>query len=290
MYGFAYQIDLLKSISMRNTFTKLVLACFLVGVLIQSSGCKKAEELWDAYWEGVFDMSEGWQIELSRDEAIFITAGNSKPGISTGSKIGIGLKREDGDSWRGSIRNNKGFGSMVPGAVDIIGNVIVFNTDAGETYGGTKGTRGVSIGGGSGSGGSTGGGSGSGGSTGGGSGGGTTGPVTQFLINQKVEGNRGDKKIFRFTVPSGTKTLEVKISELPNVYYYNTADMGVRYGSDPTVTLSPQYRWVADCAPVKSNREEEVCFFNNPRTGQYSVMLFGYNTHFTSHLTVKITK
>ena len=72
--------------------------------------------------------------------------------------------------------------------------------------------------------------------------------------------------------------------------YRNTADLFVRRGSAPTVTKTPTYSWVADCFGIKPNREDEVCVFDNPASGTWYIMLFGYNTYFSSQLKVTLTQ
>jgi uncharacterized protein YgiB involved in biofilm formation len=95
--------------------------------------------------------------------------------------------------------------------------------------------------------------------------------------------------IVRFTVPSGVKKMQVIATELTSADW-NTADMFVRKGSDPSVTKTPSYTWTADCGSINNNREDEVCTFSSPGSGQWSVLLFGYNTSFTSTLLVITTK
>ena len=270
---------------MKRNINSLIVIVILFSSTLLMSGCDFFEELWDANfnWEGTFDLSEGWQIEVQGSDVFFVTAGNSKIGLKVGDKFGLGLAPEgDGDIMRGYIRENKGFGFLVPGTMQLTGDVIIFKTNSGETYGATKGEKGVRPGGGSTSG--------TGGTSGTGNGGGTSGTSTKTLLNQKVEGEVGDKKVFRVTVPTGTKKLEVKTSSIPNVYYRNAADLFVRFGSDPIINRASGYTWTADCASVKPNLEDEICVINNPRAGQYNIMLYGYNSWFISHLTVTITQ
>ncbi|HQS53126.1 MAG TPA: hypothetical protein PLN99_14630, partial [Daejeonella sp.] len=52
-----------------------VLAFSMLAIFLMSglSGCKKIsdtiEEVWEGYWAGVFDLGEGWQVELEGDKA-----------------------------------------------------------------------------------------------------------------------------------------------------------------------------------------------------------------------------
>ena len=126
--------------------------------------------------------------------------------------------------------------------------------------------------------------------TGGGSGGGGVGTpgTSQVLLNQCVSGSDGDKKIFTINVPANVKTMVIETSEVVSCDR-NSADLFVRRGSNPIVTKTPSYSWTADCASIKPNRERESCTFNNPTSGQWYVMLFGYNTYFISNLKVTVT-
>lgn len=125
------------------------------------------------------------------------------------------------------------------------------------------------------------------GTGGGGTGGGGTPGTSQVLFSQCVEGNEGDKKIVIINVPANVKKMTIETSE-ENSCWRNTADMFVRKGSSPTVTKLPTYSWTADCAGIKPNRENESCTFNNPGSGQWYIMLYGYNTYFSSNLKVTV--
>ena len=115
-------------------------------------------------------------------------------------------------------------------------------------------------------------------SGGGGTGGGTS---TTWAIDQLIAGSEGDKRILYFTLPANVKNMEIHTSESTNTYR-NSADLFVRRGSAPTVTKTPSYSWVADCFSIKPNREDEVCVFDNPASGTWYNILFGYNTYFSS--------
>lgn len=246
-----------------------MLAIFLTSSL---SGCKKIsetiEEIWEGYWAGVFDLGEGWQVELNGDRAIYVTAGTTKVGTNVGDSFAIGMELIGNNKWRGYIREKNGFGFLGLGTAEIIDNKLKITPDGATPYTINKGVK----------------------STGTAGTGGGIGSNAQILIDQKVEGAQGDKKIFKLTVPTGVKQMEIRTSEVPGVYYFNVADLFVRKGSDPMVTLTPKYSWTADCASVESNRADEVCTFSNPSAGVYHIMLYGYNSSFISQLVVKITK
>jgi len=251
-----------------NTLASCILAISLMSSFI---GCKKIsetiEEVWEGYWAGVFDLGEGWQVELEGERATFVTAGTSKIGIKAGDSFTIGMAPTGNNKWRGYVRSNNGFGSLVWGNAEIVDNKLKITPDGASPYTINKGVK----------------------STGTGTGGGI-GSTAQVLFEQKVEGEKGDKKIFKITVPTGVKQMEIRTTEVAGVYYFNVADLFVRRGSDPTVTLTPQYSWTADWFSVESNRADEVCTISNPPAGVYHIMLYGYNSYFTSQLIVKIVK
>lgn len=246
-----------------------MLAIFLMSGL---SGCKKIsdtiEEVWEGYWAGVFDLGEGWQVELNGERASFVTAGTNKVGINVGDSFTIGMAQTGNNKWRGYVRTNNGFGSLVWGNAEIIDSKLKISPDGAASYTINKGVKNTGTSG-----------------TGGG-----IGSNAQILIDQKVEGEKGDRKIFKVTLPTGVKQMEIRTTEVAGVYYYNLADLFVRRGSDPTVSLTPQYSWTADWHSVNPNREDEVILVTNPPAGVYHIMLYGYNSYFTSQLVVKIVK
>jgi len=249
-------------------------SCMLVIIFISTfSGCKKIsetiEEVWEGYWAGVFDLGEGWQVELEGERATFVTAGTNKIGIKAGDSFTIGMIKTGNNKWRGYVREANGFGFLVLGNAEIVDNKLKITPDGYTPYTINKGVK------------NTGGGT----NTGGG-----LASTAQVLFEQKVDGEKGDKKIFKITVPTGVKQMEIRTTEVAGVYYFNVADLFVRRGSDPTVTLTPKYSWTADWFSVNSNREDEVCSITNPPAGVYHIMLYGYNSYFTSQLVVKIVK
>lgn len=257
-----------KSILFKVLASSMLAIFLMYGI----SGCKKIsdtiEEVWEGYWAGVFDLGEGWQVELNGERANFVTAGTNKVGINVGDPFTIGMAQTGNNKWRGYVRSNNGFGSLVWGNAEIIDSKLKITPDGSSSYTINKGVK----------------------NTGSGGTGGGIGSTAQVLLDQKVEGEKGDKKIFKVTVPTGVKQMEIRTTEVAGVYYFNLADLFVRKGSDPMVTLTPKYSWTADCASVESNRADEVCIFSNPSAGVYHIMLYGYNSYFTSQLIVKIVK
>ena len=99
-----------------------------------------------------------------------------------------------------------------------------------------------------------------------------------------------DQKIFTVTLPTGIKELEVITSEKTGEYYYNTADLFVRYNAAPVISTSSGYTWTATRHSINPNRDQEIISINSPQAGKWYITVYGYNTHLTSHLTVKIKR
>ncbi|SDM50878.1 hypothetical protein SAMN05421813_11424 [Daejeonella rubra] len=260
---------------MRNRYNLInVLATCMLAIILMStfSGCKKIsetiEEVWEGYWAGVFDLGEGWQVELNGDRATYVTSGTTKVGTNVGDSFAIGMELIGNNKWRGYIREKNGFGFLGLGTAEIIDNKLKITPDGAVPYTINKGVK----------------------STGTGGTGGGIGSTAQVLLDQKVEGEKGDQRIFKVTVPTGVKQMEIKTTEVAGVYYFNLADLFVKRGSDPTVKLTPQYSWIADWHSVESNRADEVISITNPPAGVYHIMLYGYNSYFISQLVVKIVK
>ena len=104
-----------------------------------------------------------------------------------------------------------------------------------------------------------------------------------------IEGDSQDEIFVRFNIPAGIKTLTVIAAET-GPGEKNSADMFVNKGSDPVITSKSPYTYNALCAGTKPNRETEICTFSNPGSGQWSVMLYGYNTYFFSRLMIITNK
>jgi len=112
-----------------------------------------------------------------------------------------------------------------------------------------------------------------------------TGSVNQdTIINKVVNGNFSEEKFISFNIPSGIKMLKIQTTEY--LGEKNSADLFVRHGKYPELTGIYPYRYVADCASTSENREKDSCVFMNPQSGTWHVMLYGYNTFFTSRLIV----
>lgn len=124
----------------------------------------------------------------------------------------------------------------------------------------------------------------------GGSAGTSTTSTDQILLDVTISGNTYDRKSTSVVIPAGLKSVTFRTHEPDNINYKNSADMFVRKGSAPVVNHNPPkdytYTWTADFAGIAPNREEEVYTISNPSSGTYYILLFGYNTYFTSRLTV----
>jgi len=256
---------------------KKFLVTIIVAFLVLNIGCKKVDEALEyaLNFDGVFVSTNG-------SEVVLVTDGNNK-GSGKFTKVGTGMgvivvgdsfaedmERINENTWKGRVRDRFDglFNLMYYGEISINdnGNLLTISPNGGAAYNYRKVSSGS-------------GGTGSG-----------TGTNTEILVNQCVSGSDGEKKIIRFTVPANVTKMEIRTFEEVGTCDRNAADLFIRKGSDPTVTKTPTYSWIADCAGIKPNREDEVCVFNNPGAGQWSVMLFGYNTFFISKLKITITK
>jgi hypothetical protein len=115
---------------------------------------------------------------------------------------------------------------------------------------------------------------------------GTTAPKVESALN--LQGDRKSKRVFNITIPSGTKSLEVTLTESPNGGRQQ-ADLFVRRGAEAVIVDEPKpYSWTADCASVESNRSPERCVFNNPAAATYYITVYGYHEYWGADL--KITR
>lgn len=243
-------------------------------LIILLSGCsvidEAADEAFDSAinFEGIYENESGWQVELTTGSdntgrAKFIKAGSQLwYSAAVGETFAQGMTRESDIKWRGYVREASGSGYLGWGDMIFAADVIGVFPDDGPSYNLTK----VGSGG-----------------TGGSSGGSGT---SEVVVNQCVEGNNQDKKTYKITVPSSVKKLEIIATETQGSCDYNLADMFVRKGSAPSVSTASGYTWTADCASVNSNREDETCSFDNPGSGEWYIMLYGYNSSFMTNLKV----
>lgn len=125
--------------------------------------------------------------------------------------------------------------------------------------------------------------------SGNGNGNGNGGGGDDTLYNDVIEGGQGEQKIMRFTLPSGYTKLTFMTVE-GGIGEKNSADMFVSQGSDPKVTDNSPYTYTAQCASINPNRAKEFCTFDSPTAGQWSVMLYGFNTYFASRLIIIASK
>ena len=257
-------------------------------LMVVTNSCKKVDDLLQnaLNFEGVFKSSDGWEIQLEQDsnkegKATVIKVGTQRGSVTmkAGANAGFGLKPIGNNTWKGYAWDYT-FTKLHPDSkISISGSTLTIHPSGGTAYTFTKTTS-----------------TGSSPTPGTNPTPGTGTGTSQVIVNTVISGNTYDKKYYRFTLPTGVKSMQIRTTEGkdPNVYFRNSADMFVRKGSDPTVNgphVSPyKYTWVADCASIKPNREDEVCTFTNPASGQWSVLLYGYNTYFTSNLVVTITK
>lgn len=265
-------------LSTKKKFTGLML--LFISILISS--CKTVDSAidWALDFEGVFENSSGYQIKLESVGPDNGVATYTKLGTvpldqfwhaDLGEKVISDAHQTSDNTWSGVVAQNNGVGFLYSGVIRIDGDVLTIMPDGYPSYSYTRvGTGDVD------------------GNTGSGGGSGTT-VTSQVLIDQCVSGQVGDRITFTIDVPANVKKMEIQTSEVVSVCDFNTADLFVRKGSKPTVTKTPTYSWVADCASINPNRDKESCTFNNPSSGKWYIMLFGYNIYFISHLNVTIT-
>ena len=235
---------------------------FVILLTIFLSSCKKIDNSIDYLFdfEGVFRNPTGWELTLDKSmgEARYTKAGTPEIGTAIGDVVLQNMKRINDDTWSGSVKDGNGFGFLRAGTVTISTDMIKMKPDDRAEYYFTKISNGS---------------------------GGTSSTGIQTIVSQYIDGNQSDKKIVSFQVPSNVKKLTVQTSEDATAYR-NTADIGVRQGSPPTVS---GVNWIADCYGIKPNREPESCIINNPSSGTWYALLYGYNTYFSSKLTISIS-
>ncbi len=113
---------------------------------------------------------------------------------------------------------------------------------------------------------------------------------TSVLYTTVLNGGSKDRQYAQFVVPAGVKSMEVRTNE-STAGFSNHADLFVRRGSKPTCNADPFTGYVADCASMSNNREQDFCNFTNPSSGTWYVMLYNYNgVSYKSNLVVTITK
>lgn len=81
-----------------------------------------------------------------------------------------------------------------------------------------------------------------------------------------VSGGFDSEKVFTITVPEGTGTLQVRLTEGSG-----DADMIVRLGARPE-------EGSFDCASESTGNEEE-CLFDTPAAGTYYILVFGFSSY-----------
>lgn len=255
--------------------TKLLSAIIFL-FLVLNIGCKKVDDAlnYALNFDGVFASANGNEIILQTDASgkgigRFTKVGTSMGTIIVGDEFCKDMERVNENTWKGTVRerNSGTFNLLYYGNISINdnGNLLTVSPNSLSDYNYTR------VGGGN-------------------SGGGGTGSTTEILVNQCVSGSVGDKKIISFSVPANVTKLEIKTFEEAGTCDRNAADLFVRKGSNPVINSTAPYTWVADCASIQPNRADEICIINNPGQGQWSIMLFGYNTFFISKLKVTITR
>jgi hypothetical protein len=229
-------------------------------------------------WGGFYEATNGLVLELTTTGAIVRSTGNSgldQMGLKVDQPFFLIDERLSDITWRGRGRVQSHFATHHDGSIQYwlpLEPVTATMTSSTLTFDNTpQGSRNFTR-------------QGSGGNSGD-SGADLAGEV---ILNQVLEGDRDARISYKVTLPAGVRKLEVVLSEAE--HGRNTADLFVRRGTPPTVSRTPTYSWVADCASVRPNREREVCTFNNPASGEWHILVFGYHAFWGTRLTVTIWK
>ncbi len=89
--------------------------------------------------------------------------------------------------------------------------------------------------------------------------------------SRNVSGSANSEKVFAITVPEGTGTLQIKLTE-----GVGDADLVVRYGARPEPGLY-------DCVSEAEGNEEE-CLIDAPEPGTYYILVYGFTTYQNARL------
>ncbi len=271
----------------KRLVTILSLSALLTTSIAGIYSCNKIDEsideAVDEYLADFYSAGEGGlTIEFDGDEAVIADFGDSRLGTNS-SVISVGdvyirnITRTGTNKWSAEIIQGDysltklNSVTFEPTELEVSGDDLHVSNPDGWDIMWKKSTN------------PNGSGNGTGNGNGNGSGAGDT------LYNEVIEGDTYDEMMVRFTLPSGYSKLTVMTTEI-GVGEKNSADMFVSKGTDPKITSKSPYSYTADCASIKPNRENEVCTFQNPGAGQWSVLLYGYNTYFWSRLIVIATK
>ena len=237
--------------------------------------CQDPEELFDDLFTGFYESSDGWTMEVQLQQSGFagkITKVGSQRG--TFQRIALGETVFSQGAYAGSASSltlgsvyNQGFTTPgYEGTATISGNTLTLTPKGQTPYTFTQ--------------------------TSGSGTGGTTNQNAVSLYNQRVTGAIREKKMIEVTVPAGTKKLTVMTTEVASNSDRNMADLFVRAGTAPEIVhnnTSP-YSWKADCSHTAGNRGDKVCTLNNPTSGKWFVIVYGFNDAYSMQLIVTIEK
>ena len=106
-------------------------------------------------------------------------------------------------------------------------------------------------------------------------------------MNQCVEGKQGDQKSFKLTLPTNVKKMVIETSE-DGGCYLNSADLFVGK-SRPSIISTYPYKWNAEYSSILPNRDKENITITNPPSGEWYVMLYGFNNYFSSNLKITLS-
>ncbi len=247
----------------------ITLGVIIFSSMIYLSACSKVDDAINSLldFDGIFSSSDGWKIDLSGSSAevteVGTTRSSSGYSLVKGDYVMTGMSRTSDNSWAGTVIDSK-FEHIVSGTATINSNVLTVTPVGYPSYSFTKSTG-----------------------TGTGTG---TGTNTDTIYSENMKGGEGQSKWVTITIPKDVKKVEFFTCET-DISYWNTADMFVKKGSTaPTVSKIPTYSSNADCESKEVNRYREYCSYDNPTTLTWTILLYGYNSDFSSQLVVVITK
>lgn len=254
----------------------------IAALLLNSFSCNVINQTIDDVvdFAGIFETDQGWLVELiNNDGKIISLQSNPYPSYrKVGDYMIMSATRTGDNTWGASVRAHDGFFEWVDD-IKIEDDQLTFSTggiprvwkkyrgsdqpgnnddeeDDDEEDEGPQNPDGVSA----------------------------------VVLGSNLNGTQDSKKTFSFTVPSGTKKLEVTLEEDNDGR--QLADMFVKRGSSPSVTRNNYANrgWTADCASIRPNRDTEECVFTNPSSGTWYVMVYGFHAYDGATLRVRFTK
>ena len=254
----------MRTSSFRLVYQISIVAIFFCAVIVFPS-CKKADEVVDTLFEGIFKTSDGWEVELDGTKGIISKQGTISNLFARertpGKDFIIQVNRKNKNTWTGYVVD-KNFQYSMNGQVTIDENTLTITPEHDTPYTLTK----IS----------------------GGSGTGVGGAGSQVFKDVNLSGSKGEQVAYQFKLPANVKYMEIRTKETQNATR-NSANLYVRYGSKPTANETQSYNRVDECASLSINREQDFCTFSSPKAGDWYIILYHSQLFFESNLVVTIT-